>query len=158
MKGRLFRFFMVVGGLALATMVGAAPLAPSQAQDAKAAYEKRVANMKAMGGAMGAISKVVKGEANYGPDTVAAAETVLATAKAVPTLFPAGSAVGDSRAKPEIWSDRANFEKGANALAGEAEKLLAAVRTGDKAQIGPALGAAGKVCGSCHDTYRKPQT
>lgn len=143
-------------GLLLATAVTMAPFA-LKAQDAKTVVEQRVALMKGTGKAMGAIAKVAKGEAAYGPETVKAAETVLANAKRIPAMFPKGSTTADSRAKPEIWEKWDDFEKHASGLQAEAAKLVQVAQAGDAAAIGAQLKATGMACGGCHKAYRKPE-
>jgi cytochrome c556 len=72
----------------------------------------------------------------------------------VPNLFPAGSDKGDTKALPEIWSDRAGFEKYAAAAAGAATRLAAAAKAGDADAVGAEMQALGKECGGCHRAYR----
>jgi cytochrome c556 len=137
----------VAGGLALA--LGGAALAEDS---------ERVKSMKTMGGHMGAIGKVAKGEAEYSAETVKHAEAIQAHSKELVKWFPEGSGGETTRAKPEVWTDWAGFEKAAMNFQDTAPKLVEAAKTGDKAQIGAALGAVGKTCGGCHDSYRKPKT
>jgi cytochrome c556 len=72
----------------------------------------------------------------------------------VPNLFPAGSDKGDTKALPEIWSDRAGFDKYAAAAAGAATKLAAAAKAGDGDAVAVQIQALGKECGGCHRAYR----
>ena len=74
--------------------------------------EMRKAAMKQVGGATGALSKMVKGET---PFDAAAAKAAFATmngvAKEYVSLFPEGSETGmETEAAPAIWTDRAGFE------------------------------------------------
>ena len=105
----------------------------------KAAAQKRVVAMKALGGAMGAHGKVAKGEAAYSPDLVTKAEELVSVSTVILTLFPEGSGGPPTRAKPEIWKEWAKFEKGAKAFQAAAPQLLDASKSGDKAKIGAAL-------------------
>jgi cytochrome c556 len=148
---------IVLAGLALIG-AGLTVGGGASAQDAsKAAYEKRSATMKRLGDAMKHMNGVVKGEAQYGPDTVKAAETVQSISKDLAGLFPAGSAVGESRAKPNIWTDWDNFKKKADAMRDPADKLIPAVKAGQTG-MGPAVSAVGGTCKGCHDDYQKPKT
>lgn len=125
---------------------------------AHAMHEARVKAMKEMGGHMGAIGKVVKGEMAYSEEVVAHAEALEKASHELLTWFPEGSMGGeDSRAKPEIWSDWAGFEKAAKDYEMATPKLVAAAKTGDTAQIGAALKDVGKTCGGCHKPYRTPK-
>ena len=151
------KFLAAMAAMAVIVGVAVMPVAVSLAQDANmVAYDKRSKTMKSMGEAMGVLGKVAKGEAPYSPDTVKAAETVSAIAKDVAGLFPAGSAVGESRAKPNIWTSWPDFQNKAKALSEPADKLVPAAKTGNKDEIGKALGAAGGACKACHDDYRVP--
>ena len=111
--------------------------------------------MKVIGGDIGAIAKVAKGEAEYSPALVERAKRMDLLSKTVLVLFPQGSE--GRRSKAEIWSDWAGFEKAANAFTAATPALVSAVESGDKGQIGAALGAVGKSCGGCHKPFRKPK-
>ena len=150
----LKRFLMVAAGAAMLM----APVGVALAQDAQAAYDKRVALMKQIGANFGGkVNRVAQGQAEFGPDTVAAAEALVALGKELPGAFPAGSNVTGSSAKPEIWSNRADFDTKVANFQEKAAALLVAVKTGDKAQITPASQAMGGACGACHTPYRTPK-
>lgn len=119
---------------------------------------ERVKSMKGLGGHMGAIGKVAKGEMAYSPETVTHAEGLEKMSKDLLSWFPQGSGGDNTRAKPEIWADWATFEKKAMDFQAATPALVAASKTGDPKQIGAALGAVGKTCGGCHDDFRKPKT
>jgi cytochrome c556 len=82
------------------------------------------------------------------------ATTILEKLKEAHGLFPAGSGGGDSRAKPEIWSDREGFDK-AMKDAQAAAAAMAAV-TDEAAYVG-AMKTLGGGCKACHDKYRLPK-
>jgi cytochrome c556 len=71
-----------------------------------------------------------------------------------PTLFPAGSDKGDTKAAPAIWTDRAGFEKAAMALSTSGEKLAVAAKAGDETAVAAAFKEMGDACGACHKDYR----
>lgn len=148
---------MKVSGRVFAAAVLAAFLAaPAVAQDAKAIYDKRVDAMKLNGRNMGVIARFVRGEAEYGPAVVEAAASVDATAKTYPTLFTPGSAVPGSRAKPEIWTNAADFQTKVTAFQTAAANLANAAKTNDKPAIQAAMQAVGASCGGCHQSYQAP--
>ncbi|HEX7558248.1 MAG TPA: cytochrome c, partial [Usitatibacter sp.] len=60
----------------------------------------------------------------------------------------------DTKAKPEIWTNRADFDAKMDKMAGEAQKLPAAVRAGDMAAFKKQVGDVGSACKACHDEYR----
>ncbi len=73
----------------------------------------------------------------------------------IPAMFPDGTQTGhDTKAKPEIWSDRAGFEKRAKAYAQAAMSLEAAARADDTAAFTAAFKSVGQACGACHKSYR----
>ncbi|WP_339634947.1 cytochrome c [uncultured Sneathiella sp.] len=119
----------------------------------------RIAEMKKLGGNMGAIAKVVKGEANYTEALIDNAKEISAIAANMAKLFPEGSGVEASRAKPEIWDAQyaADFQEDIDALQAASTQLVVAVESGDVAMIGAALKETGGTCGGCHKQFRKPK-
>ena len=75
-------------------------------------------------------------------------------AKTLPTMFPEGTQLADSRALPTVWTDRAGFDARAAAFAAATDRLAAAADAGDKAAFAEAWKATGASCGACHDAYR----
>jgi cytochrome c556 len=62
-----------------------------------------------------------------------------------------------SAALPVIWSDSAKFREAQSRLENEASKLVQVSRSGDEAAVKAQLGAVGKSCGNCHETFRAKQ-
>jgi cytochrome c556 len=71
-----------------------------------------------------------------------------------PTLFPAGSDKGNTKAAPTIWSDQAGFQKAAMNLGTAAEALATAAKAGDSTAAAAAFKEVGEACGACHKEYR----
>jgi cytochrome c556 len=71
-----------------------------------------------------------------------------------PTLFPAGSDKGDTKAAPTIWTDTAGFQKAAVTLSAAGEKLATAAKAGDATAVAAAFKEIGEACGACHKDYR----
>ncbi len=117
------------------------------------AIAQRQALMKSNGAQAGALNKMVKGEV---PFDAAAAKTALETiAKNIttfPTLFPEGSNVGETKAGPAIWTDKAGFEAAAAKLAADATAAAASATTLDALKA--AFPMVGGDCGACHQKYR----
>src|SRR5271169_3986783 len=146
----------------LAAGAGALLAAATQAappEDGKAAFERREDKMKHMGRPFYlGIGRVVKGTAAYGPDTVAAAETVAALASTLDkTLFPPGSDVAESKIKPEIFAANDHVDQLIAAVLAATAKLVPAVKTGDKAAISAAYTAVNDACSACHTQFRKDE-
>ncbi|HXZ02147.1 MAG TPA: cytochrome c [Stellaceae bacterium] len=129
------------------------------AQDKEAQIQTRRDTMKRQGADFKAIQDYVKGEG----DEAAAAKAIAdlqSLAPKIVDLFPAGTGMdafpGKTGAKPEIWKEWDKFKEIPLTLAGEEEKLAAAIKSGDKAAIGAQLGNTGKNgCGACHTPYRE---
>jgi cytochrome c556 len=127
------------------------------ADDGKKAFELREQTMKQMGRALyGTVGRVVKGRAEPGPDTTAAAETIVTLAATVGGLFPPGSEVGESAMKPDIFAAKPRVDALVHDVRAAADRLLPATRSGDKAAIADAYRAVNDACDACHREFRKP--
>ena len=60
----------------------------------------------------------------------------------------------DTKAKPEIWTQRADFDAKMDKMVSEAQKLPAVVRAGDMAAFKKQVGDVGAACKACHDDFR----
>jgi len=79
------------------------------------------------------------------------AETIALNAMHIPLLFPPGSVPEKSRAKPEIWSKRGDFEAAAKNLQAQAESLRDAARAKNAAAVQEMVKAFPRqACGTCH--------
>lgn len=103
--------------------------------------------------AMGAIKKVIDSGGNVA-EVVAPAESIAAWAAKIPAHFPQGSDKGDTKAKAEIWTNWAGFQKAAKDNEEAALKLVAAAKSGDAAAVKAGFGAVGGTCGACHKQFR----
>ena len=151
------RWARVLAAGASALLAAVTQAAPPE--DGKAAFERREDKMKHMGRPLYlGIGRVVKGTAAYGPDTVAAAETVASLAGTLDrTLFPPGSDVDGSKIKPEIFAAGDHVDQLIAAVQTATAKLVPAVKTGDKAAITAAYTAAANACNACHMEFRKDE-
>jgi cytochrome c556 len=82
------------------------------------------------------------------------AEGIALWAAAIPGLFPAGSGGEDSRARPEIWDDPADFARKATDLRAAATRLLELARAGDRPGFAAQAPAVEAACAACHSAYR----
>jgi cytochrome c556 len=140
-----------VGSLVVAVVVGGAAVAAIAAD----AFHDRHMAMEAVGDAMKPLGAMAKKAAPFDAAVVKASATTIAdNLKKAQGLFPAGSGGGESRAKAEIWTDAAGFEKG---MKDGYAAAVALQSVSDEAAFGPALGALGGSCKSCHDKYRIPK-
>ena len=117
-------------------------------------YRKAV--MNALGGHMGSMAKIAKGEVGHTGHMFGHATAINAIASMTANIFPKGSGGNNTRAKDEVWQDTAKFDEAVKAFQGAAANLLQAADSGDKDVVGAALNGVGKSCGGCHKTFRKP--
>jgi len=78
-------------------------------------------------------------------------------AAAIPGLFPPGSAHPQSRARPEIWKNKADFDAKARAMGAAAARVTAAGKAGDLKAYAAAAADLGNSCKACHSAYRAEQ-
>jgi len=117
-------------------------------------HDSRKAAMKKVGGAMGGLVAIAKGQKPY--DAAAVKEsltTISETIKVFPTYFPKGSENDDKVASPKIWENMDDFKAHAAKLGTSTDALLAQLPA-DQAAVGAALNTLGQDCGACHQTYR----
>jgi cytochrome c556 len=87
-----------------------------------------------------------------------AARGVARWARALPTMFPDSTrGVTPTRARPEIFANRADFEAKAAAYAEAADRLAEVARTNDRAAFAAQFDATRQTCSACHDLYQVPQ-
>jgi cytochrome c556 len=65
-----------------------------------------------------------------------------------------GTDKGETRAKSEIWANKAKFDEYASKLQVETNKLVVATKTGSLDNIKVAVNATVGACNSCHDDFR----
>jgi cytochrome c556 len=119
-------------------------------------HDARVAMMKKIGGATGALAGIAKGDKPYDADAIKAALTTISeTAKAFPDQFTPGTenASADSEASPKIWENMDDFKARSAKLGADADTLLAQLPA-DAAGVGAGLKTLGANCGGCHQNYR----
>lgn len=107
---------------------------------------------------VGGLAEAMKAGVASGAEVKPFAEGAAAMAKwgkQYTNLYPDGTQTGlDTKAKPEIWSDRAGFEKADAAFVASAEKLEEAAKSGDKTTFAAAFKDVGGTCGGCHRNYK----
>jgi cytochrome c556 len=77
-------------------------------------------------------------------------------ATVLPTLFSENTKGNASRAKPNVWTDRAGFNAKSQAYIDATKALSAAATAEDKAGFDAALASTKAACKGCHDTYQVP--
>jgi cytochrome c556 len=150
---RISRVFAGLG-LALAIMIGGLPVAEA-ADEPENIIKYRRNVMKAVGGNMGNLAAVAKGNISFTGNLVANARGIREGLGMADGLFPEGTETGETNALPKLWEDKAGFDAALLDSIAAADDMIAAAETGDMPTIIGALQALGKTCGSCHKPYRK---
>jgi cytochrome c556 len=144
-------FMRSVAVLAAMAVAGGMALAQAQSNSIK----ERQALMEENGKAMKLVGDMLKGERPY--DAKAAGDAMQSLNGSVDkflTLFPAGSETGfETRARPEIWKNKKDFEDWGNQMKQDTAKAQAAA-AGGPASMRTAMADVGKTCSGCHDDYR----
>ena len=144
------RKMMITVGLA--TLV-AAPLFAA-AQDV---VNTRVDGLKHMGAAFKNVNDQLKSGTPQLSVLQLSARQISDAAKAQYGWFPAGSGPQPgvkTRAKPEIWTQPAQFKAAQDGLANQAAAFSKVVATGDTAAIAAQAKQLGGACGACHRQFR----
>lgn len=144
----------IAAAAALAALGGL--VATAHADEGAIKYRQSV--MKAVGGHVGAMGSILKGEGGEMADFQAHASAIAGLAEIAAGIFPEGSdkMAGDTQAKMEIWEKPDEFKKVVAAFQERAKALEAAAEGGDKGKMAEALGALGKnACKACHDDFRE---
>lgn len=148
------RLALVAGALALLTALPAA----AQFRNADAAIKYRQSAMAIQSNHLGRIFAMVNGQVPF--DAKVAQENIeiigLLNSRVQFGAFIEGSDKGNTRAKPEIWTERDKWSAAVAKSQDDVNKLVAAGRTGNLDQIKAAAGAVGQSCKACHDAYQKP--
>lgn len=147
---------------ALASLAWVIPLAglsaPAMAQFQKAedAVKYRKSVMTVLGNHFGRIGAMANGRVPFDAQVAADNAALVETLSKLPFVaFMEGTDKGETRAKPDIWTDPAKFKQSAEKMQTEVAKLSAAARTGSLDSVKAAFGAAGESCKACHDAFRK---
>jgi len=104
----------------------------------------------------GRVAAMAQGKAPFDAKVAADSAAVAEYMSKLPwAAFVAGSdKAGNTKAKPEVWSDSAKFNAAAEKMQGEMTKFSAAAKTGSLDNIKAALGGVGGSCKACHDDFR----
>lgn len=150
MKNRLVLCAMVVAASALSL--------PAAAQFAKPedAIKYRQSGMALIGAHFGRLGAMANGRVPFDAKVAAENAEVVAFVSKLPFAgFVDGTDKGNTKAKPEIWSQMDKFRAGATKMQEEVAKLNTVAKGGNADQIKAAFGEAAKTCKGCHDDFRQ---
>ncbi|MGH8660769.1 MAG: c-type cytochrome [Burkholderiales bacterium] len=143
--------------VALAVIAGGAGFAGSAQAQQKPEdvikYRKSVMTVQSWN--MRPMALMVKGQQPYDAALFAwYAGVIQSTSFMLPDAFLPGSDKGDTKAKPEIWSDAGKFKQTVDRFNSDASKLVAATKAGTLDAVKGPFGALAKNCGGCHNEFR----
>ena len=101
------------------------------------------------------LSAMVKGERPFDKDMFVRNAAYLEVLSKMPLEgYVPGSDKGETKAKPEIWTEMDKFKGGMDKLQTETAKLAQVAKTREMSQIKAQLGETEKTCKACHDNFR----
>jgi len=163
------RLAVKIMGFVVATAVSGVTLlamGPSHAASGEEVIKARINFMKdEMEGHWKPLAAYAKNGKGSLADVEKNARALVSIAKKITAHFPKDTGRGNypddvTRALPAIWKDWQGFEKDAQRLADESEKLARLAKEGDKDAVVTLIGASGSYgktkigCAECHETFR----
>jgi len=152
---------LAAAGIALGLCVGAAVSAFAQTgpSPARQAIDARKAVFSLIGYNCRALADVVKGNAAFDAAEVSKQASRIATlADYAPDYFPDASNSGepDTKAKADIWSNKADFAKKAKDFQDHAKAFaqVAATEKSNSDAFKAAFGTLAQDCKGCHESYK----
>jgi cytochrome c556 len=151
---KLMKKSLLAAGLAVAILSGEA-LAQAKPEQL---VKQRQAAMTLQGKYFGPMAGMAQGKIPYDAKIVQRNAGFLDNLSRMPwDGFAESTKDVKSAALPAIWSDSAKWSEAADRLQNEASKLYAVSRSGDEAAVKAQIGAVGKACGGCHESFRQKQ-
>jgi cytochrome c556 len=143
--------------LVCAAVVGLSTALPAAAQFQKPedAVKYRKAGMSMMATHFGRIGAMASGRAPFDAAAAAANADIVVFLSKLPFAGFASPEAGSerTRAKPNIWTERAKFDAAAARMQDDVVKLAAAAKANNLDQLKAAFGSAAGSCKACHDSF-----
>jgi cytochrome c556 len=144
--------------LAIITLAGLAlsPLAISHFNDKEVPQSYRQSWFAMLATNFGPMTAMVKGEIPWQEMQMAGYADQMAALMTIDVMrgFADGSEKGTTKAKPEIWQNKADFQKKMDDLKVAVNALQVVAEQGtDRKAIAEQVAATGKACKACHDEY-----
>lgn len=141
---------------AIAAMLLAATALPAAAQQMKAENQikYRKAAYQLMNLNFGSLDNMAQEKKPFNKAEAQRNAELVAILSPIPKEYFGEGTDKDTKAKPEIWTKRADFDAKMDKMVAEAGKLPAVVRAGDMAAFRKQVHDVGAACKACHDDYR----
>jgi len=148
------KFAASLAFVALAATVAA----PASAQFAKPedAIKYRQSALFVMGTHFGRIGAMASGKAPYDARVALENAEIVDHMARLPWagFVPGSDKVGNTKAKPDIWTEQAKFKDHNEKLMAETPKLVAAAKTNNLDNLKAAFQSTAGTCKACHDDFR----
>src|SRR3954451_4611683 len=120
--------------------------------------KQRQSVMTLQGKYFGPMAAMAQGKAPYNADVIKRNSAFLdnLSRMAWDGFDPATKDV-KSAALPAIYEQTDKFKEAASRLENESHKLYTVAQSGDEAAVKAQIGAVGKSCGGCHESFRQKQ-
>jgi cytochrome c556 len=144
----------ILASLALAAIAG--PLLAAPADQVRT----RIDGLRELGAAFKAVNDGLRSSQLQTMLIQMSARQIRNASQAMYNWFPAGSGPQPgvkTAAKPEIWTQAAQFRQKQDAFAAQAAAFQRAAGSNDVAAIRAATRSLGETCKSCHDQFRVPK-
>ncbi len=141
----------------LVVVAAAAAAAPAMAQFQKPedAVKYRQNAFFVMSQHFGRLGAMANGKMPFDAKVAADNAAIVETMSKLPWAgFAPGTETIKSNAKPEMWTEKAKFDQGAEKMRGEVTKLAAAAKMGNLDALKAAFGDTAATCKACHDSYK----
>jgi cytochrome c556 len=140
--------------LAVSALIMAVPAA-AQFSKAEDAIKYRQSALFVMQQNFGRVAGMAAGRVPFDAKLAADSAAVAEYMSKLPWAgFGPGTDMGDTKAKPEIWTNKAKFDDYATKMQAEMAKLATATKSGNLDSIKVAVNATGGSCKNCHDDFR----
>ena len=147
----------VTAGLALVLGAGYSFTAFAQAKP-ETLVKQRQAAMTLQGKYWGPLGGMATGKVPYDGAVVARNAAYLdVLSKLAWDGFNPNTKDVKSAALPAVYTDTGKFKEAQDHFQSEVSKLVAVSKSGDEAAAKAQLGAVGKTCGGCHESFREKQ-
>jgi cytochrome c556 len=141
---------------AIGALLAAVLVLPVAAQQVK--IENQVKYRRAaytlMGLSLGNLAAMAQDKKPFNKEEAEESADLLRMATHIPRRYFGEGTDKDTKAKPEIWQKRADFDAKMDKMIAEAAKLPELVRMGDTPAFRKQVAETDAACKACHDEYR----
>jgi len=146
---------IITGSVLVAIGLSIASIAQAQVKP-EILVKQRQAAMTLQGKYFGPLGGMAQGKVPYDANVVARNAGYLEALSKMPwDGFAPGTKDVKSATLPAAFTDTAKFKEAQDRFQAEVAKLVSVSKGGDEAAVKAQLGAVGKSCGGCHETFRE---